>query len=134
MFKYLASTQLTQGQKKNDFCFVEEGVPVKFGFVCDGEKPDDGCGCARSMTALDGKGSTTTVMVMETEDPDFISKIKRCIAHHYVNGWLLDKKEATRGADADMKDMTGLTESCEVGDILEIAIHPTSLTARRRYT
>ena len=48
--KLLVATTKTQGQRKNDFCWVPEDEIVQFAFVCDGEKIDGSCGCRRSMS------------------------------------------------------------------------------------
>jgi hypothetical protein len=60
--KILVSTSETQDRRTNDFCFVPENEPVKFGVICDRDSgsPDSECGCSGS---LDGfycyKGTTT---------------------------------------------------------------------------
>jgi hypothetical protein len=63
--KALVSTEETQGQRSNDFCFVPEGELVKFGVICDGDKnnPDGGCGCARSLCGFYCHKATTTFRV-----------------------------------------------------------------------
>jgi hypothetical protein len=53
--KLLVSTTETQGQRKNDFCFVPEGEILVFAFECDRDRgnPDGPCGCARSMSGVE---------------------------------------------------------------------------------
>jgi hypothetical protein len=65
----LVSTKETQGQRKNDFCFVPEGELMKFGFVCDRDRgrADGGCGCNRSLVGLMSLKATTTVKVVSME-------------------------------------------------------------------
>jgi len=63
--RVLVSTKQTQGVRKNDFCFVPEGEPVRFGIICDSDngKPDSQCGCARSLVGFYNKKATTTFKV-----------------------------------------------------------------------
>jgi hypothetical protein len=63
--KILVATTKTQGTRKNDFCHVPEAEPVMFGFECDGEAIDGGCGCRRSMVGIGCRQGTTTVLVSE---------------------------------------------------------------------
>lgn len=61
--KVLVSTRETQGQRANDFCFVDEDEVVVTGPVCGGETPDGGCGCARSFEGIRESTGTTTFKV-----------------------------------------------------------------------
>lgn len=65
--KVLVSTNRTQGQRTNDFCFVPEGELVMFGFECDGETVDGPCGCHRSMVGIHTRKGTTTMTVTKSE-------------------------------------------------------------------
>jgi len=64
--RILVATTKTQGARKNDFCFVPEAEPVMFGFECDNEPIDGGCGCRRAMVGIGCLKATTTVAVAET--------------------------------------------------------------------
>lgn len=67
--KIFVATKRTQGQRKSDFSFTEEGEAVIYPHTCDRDKksrnPDSGCGCARSMVGMITHKATTTVEVME---------------------------------------------------------------------
>jgi hypothetical protein len=63
--KVFVSTRDTQGQRKNDFCYVPEGELVMVGEKCTGGTVDDDCGCCRSMVGLKSRRSTTTFMVAD---------------------------------------------------------------------
>lgn len=84
--KLLVATQATQGQRKSDFSWANEGELVAFGFVCgrdaNNPDPDGGCGCGRSLVGLDTRKGTTTFKVedrplTETEFVDaYIASMK----------------------------------------------------------
>lgn len=59
----LVATKETQGQRRNDFCWCDEGEPVQFALECDGETVDGRCGCRRSMTGMLTRKATTTMRV-----------------------------------------------------------------------
>jgi len=63
--KVFVSTNISQGYRKNDFCFVSENEPVRSGFVCDRDinNPDGVCGCGRSLIGFYCHKATTTVKV-----------------------------------------------------------------------
>lgn len=63
--KILVSTQHTQGQRKNDFCFVPEDQIVLAGSECDYETVDGRCGCRRSLVGADNHAATTTFKIVE---------------------------------------------------------------------
>lgn len=65
--KVLVATKETQGTRKNDFSFTNEGELVKLGFECDGEETDGNCGCRRSMVGFNTLKATTTFKVIEKE-------------------------------------------------------------------
>ena len=54
------------GNRPNDFNFTDADEIVMLGFAC--ETP--GCGCARSMTGVNTRKGTTTMMVAERPDLD----------------------------------------------------------------
>ena len=82
--KILVSTKDTQGQRSNDFCYVPEGEPVRFGIICDRDKgrPDGGCGCARSLIGIYcGKGTTTFKVALSELTRAQIIKMTRSLTH-----------------------------------------------------
>ena len=63
IFLFVA-TNKTQGQRQNDFCWVNEGEIVKFpAFYCSNGYTDDTCGCHRSLVGIYCSKSTTTIQV-----------------------------------------------------------------------
>jgi hypothetical protein len=63
--KALVATYQTQGTRKNDFFWTKAGELVTFGFECDGETIDGGCGCKRSMVGTLSHKATTTFSVVD---------------------------------------------------------------------
>ena len=64
--RVLVCTTISQGKRKSDFCFTEEGELAYFGMVCDGnETIDGGCGCQRSFCGMVSHKATTTARVVE---------------------------------------------------------------------
>lgn len=59
----LVATKETQGQRRNDFCWCDDGEPVRFTVQCDGETVDGNCGCRRSMSGMTTHRATTTFRV-----------------------------------------------------------------------
>lgn len=61
--RVLVATKRMQGQRGNDFSWVDDGELVMFGFECDRDResgPDGGCGCQRALVGmLAGRGTTT---------------------------------------------------------------------------
>ena len=58
--KILVATRETQGRRRSDFNFCEEGEPVTYGFECSNEPIDGKCGCHRSLTGFLSHKATTT--------------------------------------------------------------------------
>jgi len=65
--KVLVATKETQGRRKNDFSWTDEGEFVGFSFECDGERVDGRCGCRRAFSGLHSHKATTTARVVEKE-------------------------------------------------------------------
>jgi hypothetical protein len=61
--KVLVATKKTQGFRKNDFSWTDEGECLGFSSECDGATADDSCGCARSFSGLATHKATTTAVV-----------------------------------------------------------------------
>jgi hypothetical protein len=120
MYKYVGATKKSQGWRKNDFSFVDEGEPVNFGSMCDRATPDDKCGCARAMCALDGRGSTTTVMVMETDEEFFKLMMVDKIIEHYTKDWSYCEDTAKEMALENLEELEEMAERYPVGRVIEI--------------
>jgi hypothetical protein len=120
MYKYVGATKKSQGWRKNDFSFVDEGEPVNFGSMCDRATPDDKCGCARAMCALDGKGATTTVMVMETDEECFKLMMVDRIIEHYTKDWSYCEDTAKEMALENLEELEEMAERYPVGRVIEI--------------
>lgn len=86
--KYLVTTKETQGQRKNDFCFVEEGevvlIPVD---RCDKDRgnPDGPCGCWRSWVGVTSRKGTTTAKVVD--DPEMTEERMLNILVDYLTAY-----------------------------------------------
>jgi len=98
--KVLIATKEKQGIRKNDFSFTDEGEFVKFGFQCDGESVDGGCGCMRSVCGFDTQKATTTFKVEDEE----ITK------EDYINKFLKSEKEAGWFKEKDKEEFTDMAE------------------------
>ena len=120
MYKYVGATKKSQGWRKNDFSFVDEGEPVNFGSMCDRATPDDKCGCARAMCALDGKGATTTVMVMETDEEFFKLMMVDKIIEHYTEDWSYCEDTAKAMALREIIELEETFSVFPVGEVIEI--------------
>lgn len=62
--KIIVATKETQGQRKDDFCYADEGEIV---IVSDCDNLHDGCGCEVSMVGVRSGAGTTTMMVLESD-------------------------------------------------------------------
>jgi hypothetical protein len=82
----LVATRDTQGQRRNDFCWCDDGEPVQFALECDGETVDGRCGCRRSMTGMLTRKATTTMRVqrLPITREQFVDMLK---ASHSKAGW-----------------------------------------------
>ncbi len=115
--KVLVSTKEMQKVRKNDFCFLEDGELVHFGFECDGETVDGHCGCRRSMVGIENPVATTTFKVVDQEvsEQDIINKLVK----HYVESWHLEKQDAVKIATEEAKELSALADKFAIGKILE---------------
>lgn len=121
--KYIATTSQTQGLRKSDFCneSTEEGDPVVFVFECDTDKEniDGSCGCRRSMKGVNTGGSTTTFIVMESDNPNFYKELHAKIKSSLQMDWLMTPKEADKQAKMDVFNLKQVSIFAEVGTIVE---------------
>lgn len=111
--KILVATKKTQGQRKNDFSHAEEGEPVRFGFVCDGAKVDDRCGCKRAMIGTRSHRGTTTITVIES-DIDLTAEITKSL----TEAW----GAAPEAADVarEVRELTRIAAAFPVGVVFEV--------------
>lgn len=85
--KALFATKKTQGQRKSDFSFAQEGELVYPSWVCDRDarssNPDNGCGCGRCLSGLVSHKGTTTSVIGEFNG-DLAVEIKKSLI---AGGW-----------------------------------------------
>ena len=118
--KVLVSTCESQGKRKNDFCYVPEGELVRLGMECDGGKPDDSCGCSRSMVGMTCAKGTTTMKVVEMPAMTPALLKDELLASLISSGWV--KPGDTGGAKwakEDAGQLIRIANGFLVGDIVE---------------
>lgn len=119
--KLLVATKETQGKRKNDFCFCDEGEIVIFPvFECDRERIDGDCGCRRSMVGTKSRKATTTMKVIDSITT--CAELENIIRQSLDNGgWLklMDEKEIQKWITRDAKSLVELAASFNIGDIIE---------------
>jgi hypothetical protein len=115
--KLLVATTRTQGQRKNDFCFVPEDEIVHFAFECDGEKVDGGCGCRRSMSGIVCRKATTTMKVADVEIS--ITDLKGLLFDYFCSVWKYSPVEALKSAGVEGNELLRVAQGFEVGAIVE---------------
>ncbi|MFA5311705.1 MAG: hypothetical protein WC375_00135 [Methanomassiliicoccales archaeon] len=120
--KILVSTKETQGQRKNDFCFCNEGEFVHFGINCDRDNGniDGKRGCQRSVCGLDNHKSTTTFKVVSTKmRKNFYRKL---YIKSMVDSGLYKEpldNETKVSAELAVKQLLAVAKHFKVGSILE---------------
>jgi hypothetical protein len=116
MIKALVATKETQGQRKNDFSWCDEGELVTFAFECDGETIDGSCGCRRAMAGLVSHTATTTFKVAEVEITPL--EYLEAVTASNIKGWG-DKPSIRELSRVDCNELIRLAEVFPVGTILE---------------
>lgn len=111
--KFLVATKQSQGQKKNDFFWAEEGEPIIFGLECDHEEFDGACGCKRSLSGVRTAKATTTMMVAEVN-----SHVVEKIAHHYIKDWNIQPEKAHQLAVEMLFKVHSIAEAFPLGTVL----------------
>lgn len=112
----LVATQETQGARPNDFCHAEEGELVMFGFECDREKVDGGCGCRRAFSGTKSAKATTTAKVSEMADrQDWID----AVVLHLTNCWSMADTEAQSYAAEEVDELARIAARFSVGCVVE---------------
>lgn len=135
--KVLVATKETQGKRKSDFCWCEEGELLVFAMVCDRDAmnpdPDGGCGCGRSLSGMISHRATTTFKVEDRpitgqeftdlyigamQDAGWISP---SIKHEKkpLGGICICADCARRDFASDAAEMLRLASKFQVGDVLE---------------
>jgi len=117
--KVLVATEETQGHRKTDFCWTEEGELVFFGSECTRETIDGECGCRRSLCGLRTRKATTTFRVVEREElsPGGLVSL---LAAGLVAGHFYDTREKARpAAEEDASRLAALASAYPEGAILE---------------
>jgi hypothetical protein len=111
----LVATKETQGARKNDFNWCNEGELVRFAFECDGETVDGHCGCKRSMAGIDSQKATTTMKVvdMNITRQKLIELIRKSQERA---GWGIEVQEM---AEEDVNELTRIANFFKAGDVLE---------------
>ena len=117
--KVLVSTEETQGQRSNDFCWVPEGEMVRFGMECDTDRgnPDGGCGCSRSMSGMDCHKATTTMKVVEKDMnmADLIAAVQESLKG---GGWVTDDSDKAWAME-EAQELFRIADAFPVGAIIE---------------
>ena len=117
--KIPVSTKKTQGQRDNDFRFVQEGEIVYTSWTCTSGFADDECGCRRCLTGVKcGKGTTTvtvidSLMTRDEYDAALVKSMRRALGRSTSEAALL------RMAKACADDLLRRTARYRVGDVLE---------------
>jgi hypothetical protein len=117
--KVLTATKKTQGERKSDFFFANEGELVYPSFVCGDDRrrlaagdADSGCGCGRSVCGVNTHKGTTTFEVSELDVPE--EDILQVVVNSMVSaGWEPETGEKV------FRGMKKIAESYEVGDVIE---------------
>jgi hypothetical protein len=118
--RILISTNLTQGDRGNDFCHVPEGEILGFTSECDGEPVDGKCGCRRSMRGILSHRATTTMKVVDID----ITKegLSRAILNSYqsIDGAKDSQDPKDRKlAGEDAEELIHIAASLPIGAIIE---------------
>lgn len=118
--KILTATKLTQGQRKNDFCFVPQGEIVTFSSDCDREAIDGKCGCRRSMVGLESLKATTTIQVVDLPltQEQLHNLLQKSLQK---SGWtrLMNSTEVDELIKQDLTALLGVSNAFAIGTVLE---------------
>jgi len=117
--KILVATEETQGQRRNDFCWAEEGEIVTYGSECADEAVDGPCGCRRSLRGLLTRKATTTFLVVERRDLG-PRELAGLVAQSLVaGGWYPGLPEARQAATAEALRLAEVALGHVEGTVLE---------------
>ncbi len=118
--KVLVATKETQGDRKSDFSYTNEGELVYFGSECDSEEIDGSCGCRRAVCGMESHKATTTMKVAELPLTEDEYKAKYA-AYLVSSGWV--KQDDAAGlkewTDGDVKELHRIATEFPTGAVLE---------------
>lgn len=115
----MVATDEKQGKRKNDFCWAKKGELVKFGFECDGESVDGGCGCRRSFAGFETHKASTTAEVQDREITREEYRDLFCGALRQ-EGWLTDDGGLSpEDIDEELDELIKTAEVFQTGSIIE---------------
>ncbi len=121
---HLISTKDSQGVRRSDFSWADEGEVVYFSWVCDRDannpNPDGGCGCGRSMVgALTGKATTTFKVAEWTGTVD--QYVHHILGAMQDSGWIRSDtdKEAIAEWTENAKEVLRIAGLFPIGTVLE---------------
>jgi hypothetical protein len=118
--KVLIATQLTQGERRSDFCFTIDGeIVIRALDECKEETVDGSCGCRRSLVGLDTSRTTTTFQCVDIADLTFDKLLDRIAAHLVENGWFETEAAAFAQARFQASQISKIAEKYAEGTILE---------------
>jgi hypothetical protein len=120
LIKIFVSTEETQGQRENDFCFVPEGEIVDFvSMTCSNGTTDDNCGCKRAMSGIECHKATTTMKV--TEFDGSIEDLGKLIKKSQQDGgWLQEPwQRLLEGGISHASEITRQASEFPVGAVVE---------------
>ena len=118
--KVLVSTSQTQGERDSDFCRVPDGELVIITEPCaSGTQNIDGsCGCARCVTGLESRRSTTTfqVALVNISKSELVDQF-----YSHLKSWekICSKKEVRKLATIRVNITLEIADYFPVGAILE---------------
>lgn len=119
--KVLEATSQTQGQRKSDFHWADEGELVKFPFECDRDRrtgPDGGCGCRRSFSGTTSHKGTTTAKIVERD----ITTEQFCdaVVQAWIDaGWPINDTEVDDELRAEAREILRIANTFPVGAVIE---------------
>jgi len=117
--KVLHATEATQGRRASDFNFCVEGeLVVVPAMRCTGERPDDGCGCARALAGVTSHRGTTTAVVADVEMSG--DEWRSAVAAAYVaDGWFASEAEVDEPLMAENSCLRAAAARLPVGTVVE---------------
>jgi hypothetical protein len=123
--KILVATKETQGLRKNDFSFTEDGELVMLPtFTCDSGSVDDDCGCLRSVVGVKTRKATTSYKVIEQNVTwqDVRNEMARSLYAAGFSGIFKDLEEAPEGSEPARSAAwnVGIAATLPVGTVLGI--------------
>ncbi len=119
--KILVGTKQTQGTRRTDFSYVDEGDLVLAGVLveCDRENVDGVCGCRRSFDGLRNMKATTTARIVEAEiDGAYLAQA----VTEALTSWLElveTNEERTKLIEGEVEGIHLIASKFAVGSVIE---------------